>query len=171
MKTIMVGFSRPIKPSLFARLIVWSEKTVYDHVYIKWSWPLVDRDIIYQASKMAVNFESNITFATHAIIVEEYSVDISNECHKRMMQFCMDNSNKPYSVKEIFGDAWVKICSFLGKKVSNPFPAHGSAFVCSQIGAEILSLTGAITLKEDSSDITPLGLNNMVKAAGLKRTI
>lgn len=168
MRTIIVGFSRPIKPTLFAKGIMWVDGTEYDHVYIKWTWGAINRDIIYQASKLAVNFESNLTFDSHALTIEEYSVDISDDCHKQIMQFCMDNSNKPYGIKEIFGFCWVNICKKIGQTVHNPFPSHGNSYVCSKLGAEILAMTGKVSIGS-SDDIDPLDLNNIVKAAGLKR--
>lgn len=171
MKTILVGFSKPIVPTLFSRLIMWSEKTPYDHVYIAWYSNSIDREIIYQASKLAVNFETGNTFYGHAITVEEYTADINDECYKRVLQFCMDNSNKPYGIKEIFGYAWVKICAWFGKTVHNPFPANGSEFVCSQLGSEILNLAKITNTSGSSSDVTPLSLNMVVRSAGLKRTV
>ena len=171
MKTIVVGFSRPTVPTWFARAIMWVDNTPYDHVYIKWNWKGIDRDIIYQASKLAVNFESNLTFNSHALTIEEYEINISDDCHKAIMQFCMDNSNKPYGIKEIFGFAWVKICKKAGYAVHNPFPTHGSSYVCSKLAADILAMTGKIAIGSSPDDIDPLDLNNIVKAAGLKRLV
>ena len=169
MKTIIVGFSTPIKPTAFSRMIEWSDKTSYDHVYVTWKWASIERDIVYQASKMAVNFESNVTFDSHAKRVEEYELQISDECHKTIMQFCMDNSNKPYGVKEIFGFAWVKICSWIGQKVNNPFPTHGASFVCSKLITEILQIAKIVDSRISSDNIDPKDLNDIIRAAGIKQ--
>lgn len=172
MKTITVGFSRPIKPTLFSRLIQWADGgTDFDHVYITWLWPTVDRQIIYQASKMAVNFESNITFDSHAIRVEEYEINIDDERHKGIMQFCMDNSNKPYSLKMLFGLAWIKINALFRRKVDNPWPTHGASFVCSKLITEILQKAKIVDPRISSDNIDPLDLNLIIKAAGLKRIL
>jgi len=169
MKTIIVGFSRPVKPMIFSNLIMWSDKTNYSHVYLKWEWKGIDRDIIYQASKLAVNFESNKTFETHSLAVEEYEVTLGDECHRKMMQFCMDNANKPYGIKEILGFAWVKIMAKLGKKCKNPFPSNGNTFVCSTLGAEILQVADVIDDNIVSEDVDPLDLNRILRQIGLKR--
>ncbi len=169
MKTIIIGFSRPKKINLFSRAIMWADKTAYSHVYVKWKWNSIERDIIYQASKLAVNFESDVTFNSHAVVVEEYEVTLSDECHKTVMQFCMDNSNKPYGIKEILGFAWVKLCAKMGKKVRNPFPTNGNSYVCSKIGMEILQVAKIVDVNLDSDDIDPLDLNNIIQEAGLKR--
>lgn len=148
---------------------MWTDKTPYDHVYIKWNWSAIDRDIIYQASKMAVNFESNITFIGHATVIEEYEVQITDECHKAVMQFCMDNSDKPYGIMEIFGFGYVKICKALGITVNNPFPTYGNSYVCSKIAADILIVAKAIVLTDSPENLDPLDLNNIIKAAGFKK--
>lgn len=169
MKTIIIGFSRPIKPTLFSRLIQFVDKTPYDHVYVKWNSPSIDRDIIYQASKLAVNFESNITFAGHAITIEEYQIQISDQCYRQILQFCMDNSNKPYGIKEIIGFGYVKILALFGKTVNNPFPSYGSSFVCSKLGYDILELANKNTPSLSADNIDPLDLNNIINSMGLKK--
>lgn len=170
MRKIVLGFSRPIKLSIFAKAIMWADNLDYDHVYVKWTWNSIERDIIYQASKLAVNFESNVTFDGHAVAVEEYELEISDECFKNIMQFCMDNSNKPYGIKEIIGFVWVKLLGFVGIKTHNPFPTHGNSFICSKIGAEVLALCNVVKINQSYDDIDPLALNEIIKTAGIKRT-
>jgi hypothetical protein len=170
MKTLIFGFSRPIKPTLFAKAIMWSDKSNYDHCYIKWTNSVIQRDIYYQASNLAVNFESNISFLGHAIPVEEYELDVLDEVHAIIMRFCIDNSNKPYGVIQIVGDAYIKVCKILGFKVHNPFPSYGSTYVCSKIAASILQLAG-IQITQPLDDVDPLDVNNIIKAAGLKKIL
>ncbi len=169
MKTITFGLSRPIKPTLFSRLIMWAEGTDYSHTYIKWPWAAVDRDIVYQASKMAVNFESGKTFYGHSLPVKEYDVDLSLETYKLIMQFCMDNSNKPYSLKQIAGFTYVKLAwKIFKKRVHNPFPTHGSSFVCSKIAAEIADKIPGIEISSSYDDITPLDFECLMEYAVAK---
>lgn len=171
MKTIIVGFSRPIKATLFSRLIQWIDKTPYDHVYIRWSWVTIDRDIIYQASKLSVNIESNLTFDSHAIRVEEYEVQISDEFYKEIMQFCMDTANKPYGSKGILGLGWVKLCKLLGKKVNNPLPTHNLSYFCSKLIMEILQRAKITDSNISSDNVDPLDLNKIIKLVGLKQIL
>lgn len=171
MKTIIIGFSRPIKPSLFAKAIMWSDKTNYDHAYIRWNWPDAGRDVIFQASSLAVNYESNSTFADHAIPVEEYELQVDDATYSKLMQFCIDNSNKPYGILEILGFVYVKVLKMIGLKVNNPFPSDGSSFVCSQLAATCLQIAGELQIDQNTANIDPLDLNNMIKAKGLKRIL
>jgi len=171
MKKIILGFSRPKNPTMFSKAIMWADGTEYSHVYVKWSWDKIERDIIYQASKFAVNFESNVTFDTHAIAVEEYEIEIDDETYKEVMQFCMDNSNKPYGMKEILGFFWMKINEKLGRTIHNPFPGNGDSYICSKIGAAILQIIKKCLLKEALDDIDPYDLNSIVRGSGFKRLI
>jgi hypothetical protein len=172
MKTLVIGFSRPIKPTLFSRLIQFADKqSNFDHVYATWNWPMIDREIIYQASKLSVNFESNVTFDGHAIRVEEYEVSVNDEPYKEIMQFCMDNSNKPYGIKEVFGFAYVKICALFKLKVNNPFPTYGSSFVCSKLITEILQIAQIVDPRISPDNVDPLDLNTIIKASGLKNRL
>ncbi len=168
MKKLILGFSRPKKFSLFAQAIMWADKTQYDHVYVKWNWPTIERDVIYQASKLFVNFESNTTFDQHAISVHEFEIEISDDCHKNIMQFCMDNSNKPYGIKQILGFIVVKLLGFMGKKISNPVHDKGATFICSELGADIIKQAG-IEIDENVEDIDPLDLYNIAIKANLKK--
>lgn len=171
MKTVIVGFSRPVSPTLFSKAIMWSDKTQYDHAYVKWNWSQIDRDIIYQASSLAVNFESNLTFASHSIPVEEYEFQLEDNVHSQFMQFCMDNSNKPYGVLEIVGFAYLKILKMMGITVGNPFPSNGNSYFCSQIVVLLLQLSDEVQLLENSADVDPLALNQMINAKGMKRIL
>lgn len=174
MRTIRFGLSRPIKQTLFARAIMWADKTNYDHVYVRWTWAAIGRDIIYQASKMAVNFETDVTFEKHAITVKQYEVDLDEVTHTIIMQFCMDNSNKPYSLMQILGFVYVNLVKIVFRaKVHNPFPTHMSSFVCSKMSAYIASMIG-IKISTPFDDIDPLDFEKIMEAAvaqGLVRRV
>ena len=159
-----VGFSVPIKPTLFAKAIMWVDGTKYDHAYIKWSFDQIDRELIYQASNLAVNFETTLKFATHAIVVEEYEVEISEDVFKKVVQFAFDNSDEDYSIKEIVGFAWMKLNKLFGRTINNPFPGDGTQWVCSVLATEILVIAGIITIDQPVENIDPLALNQIIKS-------
>lgn len=168
MKTLIIGFSTPIKPTLFSRMISAFENTTYDHVYVKFAMPEINRDLIYQASKLSVNFESNITFDGHALTVEEYQLTVSDETYASIMQFCLDNSDKPYSISSIIGFVYVKLASLIGKTVHNPFPTYLNSFVCSKLAAEVVEKAG-IQLNASPDDIYPLVLHDILVQAKVQR--
>src|SRR5258708_2144045 len=103
MKTIKVGFSRPKAWFVpFSWLIRLCLKTPYSHVYIKTHSDSLNRDIIYQASGLQVNFVGNILFESKENIVKEFSLDISDEIYTNMMQDSIDIAGGPYSMWQIF---------------------------------------------------------------------
>lgn len=167
MKTIKLGFSRPSKWKPFSWLIMTAYTIPYDHVYVRMD--IGDsREIIYQASGLAVNFMSPAIFAANNVIVNEYTVDISDDSYGKMVQFCIDNAGKPYGIKDIFGLAWVRINYWLGRTVKNPFNDNGATYVCSELGAVILADFAGVTLPEDADDMTPLDVYNLMQSLNQK---
>lgn len=155
MRRIIVGFSRPKKWKPFAQLIMAVDGTNYDHVYIKLHSDTYQRDIIYQASGLQVNFMSTSVFTSENIVVKEFYVDVSDENYVKMMQFCIDNAGKPYSVKEILGFGWIKLAKVFGKTVSNPFKIDGNEWVCSILADYILENFADKDIPGDYEDADP----------------
>lgn len=155
MKQIIVGFSRPKKWKPFAKLIMFTFKISYDHVYIKFHSNTYERDIIYQASKRMVNFIGTTLFESENIVIQEFPVQISDINYISLMQFVIDNAGKPYSLKEILGLALVKMCSFFGKTIENPCKEGTDEYVCSVLAGYILKNYTKEDIDTDFQDITP----------------
>ncbi len=165
METITVGFSRPKKWAAFAWLIMALYGTPYDHVYIKFHSNSLNREIIYQASKMLINFMGVSVFESDNIVYREFKVDISSENKKSLMQFAVDNAGKPYSVKEALGLGVVQILSFFGKKIKNPFKSGTDSYVCSVIGAYILENYTNNDVPGDFQDASPKSLYEFLSSS------
>jgi hypothetical protein len=164
METITVGFSKPNKWKIFAWLIMKAYNIPYDHVYVKFHSSTYDRDIIYQASKMMVNFMGTDFFQTENIIVDEFPVEITSESKIKLMQFAIDNAGKPYGIKEAFGMGIVRICELFGKKIKNPFADKTQTYVCSELAGYILESYAGASIPKDVDDITPLDVYNYLTA-------
>jgi hypothetical protein len=160
MEKILVGFSKPNKWKPFAWLIMVAFNIPYDHVYIKYRSDKYDRNLIYQASKLMVNFMGDAQFLSENVIVDEFQVDITEENKTAMVQFAIDNAGKPYGVKQIFGMAWVRINELLGRKITNPFQDEGQTYVCSELASYILQQYAGAQLPRDLDDMTPLDVFN-----------
>jgi hypothetical protein len=164
MKTIIVGFSKPKTWKPFATAIMWAYNIPYSHVYLKFHSDSYQRDIIYQASSIMVNFMSTAVFNEHAVITDEYVVPISDENYVKMMQFCIDNAGKPYSLKEAFGFALVVIARACGKKISNPFKQGTSEWVCSVIATYILENFADKAVPGDFTDADPATIHDYLQS-------
>lgn len=124
MKTILIGFSRPIKWKPFAKAIMWVDKTNYDHAYIEFpsmSWGV---SFIYQSSGTRTNFMSDTYFDSINTDVEVYEIDLPDDIYTKIGKMCVEREGRPYPVVEILGKAYVALVYIaLGKKIKNPFPS------------------------------------------------
>ena len=158
MKIITVGFSSH-KTSILSKLIRLVEGTPYSHTYVKFRSDSLDRDLIYQASGLAVNFMSPIIFHDHNIVCAEYILEVPDEVHKKVLQFAIDNCGKPYGLKGLFGMAYVKIARVFGKKVDNPFSDGGKTYVCSELVSTIIEHFLGKEIGENLDDVSPKDLH------------
>jgi uncharacterized protein YycO len=170
MDSITVGFSKPKVWKPFSWLIMTAYGTPFDHVYIRWHSNSLSRDVIYQASGMAVNFMGAQFFANN-VVVDEFEVQLTPANKLAMIQFAMDNAGKPYGIKECFGLAWVRICSLFGKAVANPFTFDGSTYVCSELVGYILDDYAGMDVNKDPSLIDPKMMYNYLLAIKAKQTV
>lgn len=110
-----------------------SYNTPYSHVYMRLRSEKYDRDLIYQASGVMVNFMGPDIFANKNVVVAEYEIEISEEKYVPMMQFCIDNAGKPYGMKQVLGLAYVRLCELFGKTVKNPFSDGSNTYICCEL--------------------------------------
>jgi len=156
MKYITIGFSRP-KGKKFP-IFSWGIRffqgwTDYSHVYLKFSSNSLDRDIIYQASGTQLNFMGSKIFEDHAHMIEEFVLEINDTDYRSLLQFCIDNAGKPYSIRDIL--------AILLK--SRKLLDNESGFVCSNLMGYILQNYLKITLNKDYEMYTPKDIYSILK--------
>lgn len=155
MNTIFIGFSKPKKFRIFAELIKLVFATPYDHVYLKFNSNFFSRDLIYQASKLMVNFMGLKTFHEENEIIREFEVDLTDDQMKALIQFSIDNACKPYGISEALGLGYVRLAEICGRKVKNPFGGGTDNYVCSVLAAYILQNFTSHTYEGDFQDMSP----------------
>lgn len=160
MTTIKIGFSKPKKWKPFAALIMAGYGIPYDHVYLELYSVKYDRKMIYQASGARVNFMGYELFHEENDVIAQYTVELEDAQYAKLMQFAIDNSGRPYGVKQAVGMAIVRIAEILGRKIKNPFADGSNTFVCSELGAFVLQTFDNIKFSDDQDDITPQTLWN-----------
>jgi len=161
-KKLIIGFSK--SKMIGSKIIRWLEKSSFSHVYLKWHSDSYDRDIIYQASGLAVNFVGAKSFEEHHTVVKELEIEVTDEQFKACMQFCIDKSGVPYGFKSLVGMGYVKLMGKLGKKVNNPFRDGSKCFVCSELVGTILEKDFQIKLDLDLEIDGPEELYNKLKS-------
>ena len=138
MQTVTVGFSKPKSFSPYSWMIMKILGTPFSHVYLKIHSDLYSRDMIYQASSLMVNFMSPTIMSSKHQTVAEFPLQISDATMVKVMQYAIDNAGVPYGIMQALGMGYVQICSWFGRKVSNPWTNDGKTFVCSELVGDIL---------------------------------
>lgn len=148
MKTITVGFSH--SNNLFSKLIMWATKSNISHTYIK-----LGDGIIYQASGLSVNEQTDEDFLTYETVIEEMQVQVSDDQFAAGEKFRVASLGKPYSIKEVLGFVWVMFMKCFGKEVANPLKDGGSAYVCSKLVCNYIGIDDSLEnlTPEDVHDI------------------
>jgi hypothetical protein len=166
MDTIVVGFSRPkafLEPfSWIIRLLTWCP---FSHAYIRYYNPYAQRQSVFQASGIAVNFMSQSIFDGKEDIYAEFEIPVSEAAKLKTVQFAIDNVGVPYGILQVLGFACILSMRLFGKSVNNPFYSKNS-FFCSEMVSEVLNEINGANL--DVSTMTPKDLYNWLIAKGYK---
>lgn len=165
MKTIYIGFSKPIegKFSPFAKLIQWVEARPYDHVYIRFPEPVDNEYLIFQASKEMVNLYNLNIFSSMNDSIKEYMIVCTDEQYMALWSFIKKSLGIPYSLKEDFGILLMKIF----KLKHNPYDSGMSAQFCSKLGAMVCQILG-IEIPDNPSVVDPSLLDSILSQKGLQ---
>ncbi len=158
MRKVIVGFSRPIEWHVLSATIMLVERTNYSHVYVRTRSDKYDRDLIYQASGLAVNFVGLDFFLSKNTIVDEFDFDVSDETYVKLMQFCIDNAGKPYGSKQLVGMG-IKKLGF-----ENPFRDGKQTYVCSEMAAYIIKEFISGGIGTDLDDIDPRAVHEYLSS-------
>lgn len=169
MTKLIIGFSKPKKFKLISWCIRQVEKTPFSHVYLKFHSDNLDRDIIYQASGMQVNFTGSTMFLDHHKVVMEFQLETSEQENLEILKTCVDKAGIPYGIKQLLGLGLVRVLAFFGKKIKNPFSDKDTTYICSE-------LVGFILIKyfnfriEDLDSTSPKDIYLLLQKYGQIRT-
>lgn len=137
MAKITIGFSKSkVGFPVIAWLIMLCERVPFSHAYVKVHSDSLDRDLIYQATGSGVYFVGLPAFQLHSQTVEEYSLEVSDAAKKKMLQWAVDTSGKPYGRLQLAGIGLKRVCSLVGIKIGNPFKTGSGAYICTELAAQ-----------------------------------
>lgn len=157
MKKITIGFSKSTKKFAIGSLLIRAYMgTPYSHVYLKFHSPSLDRTLIYEAVGKGVRFIGSERWSEHAVEVDSFDIEVSDESYVKILQYCVDNSGIEYGFFQNLGIIWANIC----RLARNPVDDGDN---CSETIGEILALNG-YKIEKDLNLLTPkdiwLILNN-----------
>lgn len=151
MRTIKIGFSKSKKKfAIFSWLIRLFDKSEFSHVFIKWNMKS-GKPIIYQASGHTVNFVGNKRFEIDNQIVYEFDFEIEDDQFDKFLDWAVDESGAPYSIRSVIGIAIAK----LFKLKKNPLGGSDS-FICSKLAGYFFDVYIADMVNDNQiSKMTP----------------
>lgn len=141
MKKIVLGFSTSRgKIALYSRLIRYVQGTPFSHVYIKLDWE--GQTLIYQASGLKVNFETEQSFLTHSLPIAEFDLEVSGEAYTRFAHYVCEQLGKPYDFLGAIALGVKLLVKRMGITIKNPFASGHDAYFCSELASEALDEAG-----------------------------
>lgn len=146
MRKVKVGFSKG--RTLFSSAICAVDKSPFSHTFFSFHSDTFNRDIIYQANFLGVNFINKQSFLQHSDILAEIELEISEESYIKIMQFCIDKTGTHYDFKGLIGKGLVRA----GIRKSNPWNDKLKSVDCSELVNAILLENGIDTGLDMSID-------------------
>lgn len=130
MKQIIIGFSKPKKFKIGARLISWWMGTEYSHVYLKFQ-EVGNNCGVFHAAHGMVHFRSEENFLKDNIAVKEYTINLTNKMEDNFYLWCMSLAGETYSVMELVQILYTDVIYALTKK--EPKSEDLSGYICSEL--------------------------------------
>lgn len=166
MNNIVIGFSKPksiwVPFAWLIRLFTWCP---FSHAYIRYENTYANRNVVFQASGLKVNYMGQPMFDGEEDVYAEFNISVSDATKLGVIQFAIDNVGAPYAVGQILGFPIVWLMGMFGKKIKNPFYS-GSNYFCSEMVCDILNEINGTTL--DCSVMTPKDVYEYVLSKGYR---
>ena len=161
MRKVIIGFSASTKilPIFSWAIRIW-EGTEYSHCYTQFeNRRHPELPLIYQASHDMMNFMSRSVFLTTNRIVEEFTIEVTDEAYDRLMYRAIQLVGKPYGVRQIVGIVVAQIFNL----EKNPFETKKDTYICSEWCGLVLKELG-YDFPKDPNLLTPADVYNILKA-------
>jgi hypothetical protein len=151
-------------PKPLSTVIMLAQRFWASHCYLRFQARGIDRELIYQASGMKVNFCGGLKFNHQVRVMREFEIELSDETYKRVMQFCVDHAQDDYGVLTLLGIGYVTVASWFGRKVANPWPGGVDRWVCSRLVAILLRDVAGLAIHGDVETMGPKEINAILEA-------
>lgn len=159
MKTIKIGFSYPKEFKIGAWLISKWIGRPYSHTYIYWE-DNQGREIVFQAAHGTVHMIMLDNFLIENIIIEEYSLNITDEGYQHLRDYCYFNSGFRYSYLDLIYVVIYDLSLKLGIKF---LPKNPDGFICSELVSVALALVFGFKLPKPSYLMTPADVEKLLE--------
>lgn len=168
MEVITVGFSTHRKFNLFSWAIRAVDKTPFSHVYCVFHSDSLDRDLLYHAARTFLHFLSLPNFEKDNITYYTFSIKITLEQKKKLLQLCIDKAGISYGIKAVSGVALVKLFKLININIKSPFEDGNKTYFCSELVSFLLSELDLKVVNTDPENDSVKWLFEMLKSETYK---
>jgi hypothetical protein len=159
MKNIIIGFSRSSSRfPIFSWLIMLAQRNNFSHTYIRFNVDSVNKEVVFQAKGLTVNFMGFELFKQEEIVVKEFELEISDTTYNNLIGSAIDLLGEPYSMLQILNST----IYLLFKKA--PFDSQIKGWDCSKLVAYELQEELGFKIPEDLDVITPKDLYQFLES-------
>lgn len=157
MKTITIGFSRAKSDWLIgSKIIQLVEKRPYSHCIIIYKDPILNKDMVFQASHGMVNHISYFNFSDINLTIKTYELEFNDNEFNTFYEFMFNKLGIPYGRLELIGIGIKKLFH-----LESPFHDGLQTEICSELAARVCKLKG-IEIPINLDEITPSDLDTIL---------
>lgn len=160
--TILFTKSKKRLP-LFSWLIRLIWDTEYSHTALVFHSKSYNRNLIYHASSVGLNFSSERVFNDQHEVVYSQEIEVSEEAYRNIIIQSIDLAGLKYGFLQSIGIGLAYLASKLGLPKSNPFADGRDKWVCSEWVAKALSEVYP-EYKPDLETVSPKEVYTFVKS-------
>src|SRR5581483_5642841 len=144
MPSVIIGFSTHKKFNILSKTIQLVEGTPFSHVYVKYKDPTINEPVIFQASKLALNYMGQDLFDSESVTIAEFALPANDDQFRQVLSYCLKSVGKPYGAMILTGIGIMLLAKRVGITMfHNPFGDGGRTEICSEVGGDVLDLLGA----------------------------
>lgn len=135
MSNIMIGFSKPRKPTIISTgMSIWMNRP-YSHVYVRFDSNSIP-STVYHASHGMVHFMSWDNFKKQNEVIEEFCFEVSPQVKLDALLYAIDIAGSKYGYMDILKIMGRDICHNLGFEINT---SNGNGYICSELAGEVSS--------------------------------
>lgn len=152
---VIIGFSRNDK-KIGSKLIAWWMGSEFSHCYVRWYLKSQEQFIVYHAAQGMVHFKSFENFKRENTVVDEISLELTDEQFRNFSSKCIDLAGVKYSYIEL-------IQIFLSNISNDYFHFEDQpGYICSELIGDLL-LDLDISLPKPKHLLTPVDIRRCLQ--------
>lgn len=155
----IIGFSKAKEwTKIGSTIIRLVEKRDYSHVYIRYTCPFSNEQIVSQASHGFVNETQYDIFKEHNIVVEEFEIECNDKQYLDVIIFSRKKLGTKYSRLQII---WIGIKKVLHIQIKET--NHDLEYICSEWGVRLCEIAELEKAPINIDTFTPSDMHKLLE--------